>query len=111
MERWAPAASLVLLWGCMLGAAAAEGKEGECVRGGRPGPPSPGGRTPDSRAFRSLARPWRAQLWKPTWHRPARACWDRRTRAGCDWDESGTPRLGLRGCRDSGWQPRRAGGS
>lgn len=42
MERRAPRAYLALLWGWLLGAAAAQGKEGGCARGGRPGPTQPG---------------------------------------------------------------------
>lgn len=45
MERRAPRAGLALLLGCLLAAAAAaQGKEGECARGARPGPggPTPG---------------------------------------------------------------------
>lgn len=35
MELQAVGFCLALLWGCALGAAAAQGKEGECLRGGR----------------------------------------------------------------------------
>lgn len=42
MERRAARAFLALLWGCALLAAAAQGKEGECARGGRlPDPAQP----------------------------------------------------------------------
>lgn len=47
MEHRAPRAYLALLWGWLLGAAAAQGMEGECARGGRPGPAQPG--RPDRR--------------------------------------------------------------
>lgn len=35
MELRAAGFCLALLWGCALAAAAAQGKEGECLRGGR----------------------------------------------------------------------------
>lgn len=54
MERQAPRVCFALLWGCVLGAATAQGKEGECVRGGRPGPGAAG--FPDLGASRSPAR-------------------------------------------------------
>lgn len=43
---------LALLWGCSLAAAAAQGKEGECLRGGgsQQGPPAPGTRVLAPRA-------------------------------------------------------------
>lgn len=69
MERRAPRACLALLWGCLLGAAAAQGKEGERARRGRPGPPAP--RAPGS---------WRASTHAPSetdLAPPSPACWGR----------------------------------
>lgn len=51
MERLAPCVCLVLLWGCRLApAAAAQGKEGECERAGRPARSNPAARPPNPRA-------------------------------------------------------------
>lgn len=58
MERPAPRACLSLLWGCVLGAVAAQGKEGECVPGGRPSPTQPG--QPDSPTSAPPGAPRRA---------------------------------------------------
>lgn len=92
MEHRAPRAYLALLWGWLLGAAAAQGMEGECARGGRPGPAQPG--RPDRRtsAPPEPGAPLRVRLWKPTWRRPVRRAEVGRAtglRSGLNWD----PRL------------------
>lgn len=73
MERRVLGVCFALLWGYMLGAATAQGKEGECVRGGRPGSGAAG--FPDLGASRSPARLESAQLWRPTWRRPVPEHW------------------------------------
>lgn len=69
MERRAPRACLALLWGCVLGAAWAQGKEGELcaprTRGRRPGP----------RRLREPRALPPAQVWKPAWRRRVPKRW------------------------------------
>lgn len=83
MERPAPRACLSLLWGCVLGAFAAQGKEGECVRGRRPSPTQSRQPAPQPRRLPDPGAPRRAQLWKRTWRRSAPA---RGLRLGRIWD-------------------------
>lgn len=68
MERRRPRTCLALLWGCVLVATAAQGKEGEFVCAAAP---QPGLRVPEPRRPLELRALHRAQLWKPTWRRPA----------------------------------------
>lgn len=90
MERRRPRTCLALLWGCMLVATAAQGKEGEFVcAAAAPARPSPGCRRPKPRRLLELRALRRAQLWKPTWRRPAPERWGweaRGPRLGQTWD-------------------------
>lgn len=104
MERRRPRTCLALLWGCVLAAAAAQGKEGESVRAAaapaRPGPPA----SPAAAPPRAPCAPPRATLeTDPAPPSPGAPGFGRR--AGRDSDQPGTPRFPHPGL----WKPRGSG--